>query len=234
MKEAIVLAGGFGTRLKSVIADIPKPMALINGRPFLEYQLNYLKQFGIDKIIFSVGYKFEFIQHHFGDNFNGLKIEYAIEESPLGTGGGINLALKKAVSENVFVINGDTLFDINLQELEKLHLQKKSAFTIALRQIEDVSRYGSVEINGDFHIKSFLEKGEKSGNGLINGGTYLIKSDFFDSLHLPSVFSLEKDCLEKQVKIQTIIGIPFSEYFLDIGIPEDFKKAQDEFKHIGY
>ena len=234
MIEAIVLAGGFGTRLKSVIAEIPKPMAIINDRPFLEYQLAYLKKYGFQKIIFSVGYKHEIISNYFGNNFNGLAIEYAIENQALGTGGGIRLALQKATSEYVLVVNGDTLFDVDLHDFYSKHILSNSNFSICLRNIEDVSRYGSVEIFPDFRIKSFQEKGIKAGFGTINGGTYIIKNHFFDSFQLPEVFSLEKDCLEKYVEDQFFYGFPYSNYFLDIGIPEDYQKAQDEFKQIGY
>lgn len=234
MKEAIVLAGGFGTRLKAVIADIPKPMALINDKPFLVYQLNYLKKFGIERVIFSVGYRYEYIQNYFGNNFNGIEIVYAIEESPLGTGGGIKLALKHAFFPEVLVVNGDTLFDVDILRFEKMYRASGAKFCLALRKVEDVSRYGSVEIDADFQIISFLEKGQKSGAGLINGGTYIIENSFFETIVSNEVFSLEKDCLEIEVKNQKIIGIPFDSYFLDIGIPEDFKKAQDEFKYIGY
>jgi D-glycero-alpha-D-manno-heptose 1-phosphate guanylyltransferase len=234
MFEAIVLAGGFGTRLKSVIAEIPKPMALINNRPFLEYQLAYLKKYGTRKIIFSVGYKHEFISDHFGNHFNDMEIEYAIEEQALGTGGGIRLALQKAETEDVLVVNGDTLFDVDLNDFYQKHAASKSNFSLCLRKIEDVSRYGSVEIFPDFRIKKFQEKGIKTGVGTINGGTYFIKKDFFIPFNFPEVFSLEKDCLEKLVEQQKFYGFPYESYFLDIGIPEDYKKAQDEFKHIGY
>ena len=234
MYEAIVLAGGFGTRLKTVIADIPKPMALINNKPFLEYQLNYLKKFGIERVIFSVGYKHEFIQNYFGNSFNGMEINYAIENTPLGTGGGIKLAMNLAQFPEVLVVNGDTLFDVDIVRFEKLYRSAGAKFCLALRKVEDVSRYGSVEIDADYQIISFLEKGQKSGAGLINGGIYIIEKSFFDTIELNEVFSLEKDCLENEVNNQKIIGIPFDSYFLDIGIPEDFKKAQDEFKYIGY
>lgn len=234
MNEAVVLAGGFGTRLKSVIAEVPKPMALINGRPFLEYQLSYLKKHGIQKIIFSVGYKHEFIVNHFGNKFNDLEIVYAFEEQALGTGGGIRLALQKAENQEVLVVNGDTLFDVDIRDFYQKHKELKSEFSLCLRKIEDVSRYGSVEINSAFQIKQFTEKGLKTGAGSINGGTYLIKKDFFTPLNLPEIFSLEKDCLEKFVESQKFYGIPYDNYFLDIGIPEDYKKAQDEFTRIGY
>jgi len=234
IKQAIVLAGGFGTRLQTVVQDVPKPMALINGRPFLDYQLNYLKSFDIQEIIFSVGYKHEHISNYFGNSFKGLKIDYAIENEPLGTGGGILNAFQFVESGAALVVNGDTLFEVNLKHFFDNHQQKQATISLALREIEDVSRYGIVETDANDRIIGFAEKGEKTGRGLINGGIYLIEKEFFVKNTFPKRFSMEKDAFEQYYTTQNFYGFPYKSYFLDIGIPEDYKKAQDEFKELGY
>lgn len=234
IKQAIVLAGGLGTRLQSVVQDVPKPMALINGRPFLDYQIQYLKSFGINKIIFSVGYKYDHIADFFGDSYQGIAIQYAIEEEPLGTGGGILNAFDFVESGVVLVVNGDTLFEIDLADFYDKHMGHSALISLALRKIDDVSRYGIVEIDRDHRIMGFAEKGTKKGEGLINGGVYLIEKDFFNLNQFETKFSMEKDAFEKYYTSQKFYGFPYASYFLDIGIPEDYIKAQHEFDKLGY
>ncbi|MCK5846630.1 MAG: nucleotidyltransferase family protein [Bacteroidales bacterium] len=231
--EAIILAGGFGTRLQKVVKELPKPMAPINGRPFLEYQLNYLSKYGINRIIFSVGYLSESISSYFGDKFNGIDIEYAYEENPLGTGGGILNAFHKRSTDELIVLNGDTLFEIDLKEFYLQHKKVNSLFSLALRELESIDRYGSVLIE-EYIIRKFAEKGELRGRGVINGGVYIINKRFFEKANLPQKFSMEKDVFEKLLEKFDFYGFPFSNYFLDIGIPEDYKRAQDEFKKLNY
>jgi D-glycero-alpha-D-manno-heptose 1-phosphate guanylyltransferase len=234
ISQAVVLAGGFGTRLQAVVQDVPKPMALINGRPFLDYQLNYLKSFGIKHIIFSVGYKHEHIADFFGDSYNGMTIEYAVENEPLGTGGGIQNAFQLVKSGAALVVNGDTLFEVNLNDFYQKHKDSKAIISLALREIDDVSRYGIVETDNSHRIIGFAEKGVKTGQGQITGGVYMIEKDFFESHDFGQKFSMEKDAFEKHYESQNFFGFPYKSYFLDIGIPEDYKKAQDEFSKLGY
>lgn len=232
--EAIILAGGFGTRLKEVINDIPKPMAPINGRPFLEYLINYLKNNGIKSVILSIGYLGEKIKEHFGNEFSGVAIKYAIENEPLGTGGGIKLAFEHVEGNSAFVLNGDTLFDINLQQFSEFHSFNRAEISIALRKVDDVDRYGSVVTNSLNRIEKFMEKGQNVGQGYINGGTYLIDSTFFKGAELPLKFSMEKDVFEKFYLEREFYGYLNESYFLDIGIPEDYKKAAHDFKGFNY
>jgi D-glycero-alpha-D-manno-heptose 1-phosphate guanylyltransferase len=234
IRQAIVLAGGYGTRLQKVVQDVPKPMALINGRPFLDYQLNYLKSFGIEQIICSVGYKHEHISGFFGNSYQGLKIDYAVEKEPLGTGGGIRLAFEKVSNDSALVVNGDTLFEVDLNDFYQKHTQAKAVISLALRNVADVSRYGSVETEADGRIKGFTEKGSKSGKGLINGGVYLIEKSFFERNNFPAKFSMEKDAFEQYYQKEALYGFAYDAYFLDIGIPEDYQKAQNEFQKLGY
>lgn len=230
--EAIILAGGFGTRLRPAISDLPKSMAGINGRPFLGYLFDRLIQHGFEHVILSVGYMHEQISDHFGNAYRNLQISYAIEEKPLGTGGGIKLALEQAKSEEVLVLNGDTLFMLDLEGFNDFHLNHKSAFSLALRQVGDTGRYGSVRLDENARIAGFLEKQSSGGPGFINAGVYLISKKYFSELTLPEVFSLEKDFLEKEYMNSHFYGFACSGYFIDIGIPEDYIRAQTEFLEL--
>jgi D-glycero-alpha-D-manno-heptose 1-phosphate guanylyltransferase len=228
--EAIILAGGFGTRLQQVVSDLPKSMAQVNGRPFIEYLLNYLRGQGVTRFILSVGYKKESIEAHLGNNFKNIPIDYAVEKEPLGTGGGIKNALKIVEGNSAFVLNGDSMFRLDMKALGLLHTDAKSDITIALRFLEDTERYGSVKINDDKRITGFSEKGSESGPGYINGGVYLVNKSYLFTQEFPEKFSIEKDCFESCFLKSRFFGFPSRGYFLDIGIPEDFYKAQHEFR----
>jgi D-glycero-alpha-D-manno-heptose 1-phosphate guanylyltransferase len=230
INEAIILAGGFGTRLKGVIKDLPKSLAPVIGRPFLEYQLNYLNNWGIQRVILAVGYKNELIREYFGNTYKSIKLDYSLEDVPLGTGGALKKALSFSGADNVLVMNGDTYFDVDLQSLyDFLHI-KECGLGVTLRYVDDVGRYGSVEIDEKNRITGFTEKGQKQSPGYINGGVYLFDKRFFMGFNLPQKFSLEKGFLEKYCHKERIYGLCCNGYFLDIGIPEDYKKAQNEFK----
>ncbi|EGM2418370.1 NTP transferase domain-containing protein, partial [Campylobacter coli] len=205
--QAIVLAGGLGTRLRSVVQDLPKPMAPINGKPFLAFILEYLKKQGITEIILSVSYKYELIQEYCKDEFHGMKIHYNIEKELLGTGGAIKDALK-LVKNEVYVVNGDTFFDIDLKKL----VLNGSKICIALKQMQNFDRYGTVNVDEQGIVTSFEEKVFKK-QGLINGGIYLLKKDIFDEFSLEKKFSFEEFLQEnyKSLKIQTQI---FDDYFI--------------------
>jgi D-glycero-alpha-D-manno-heptose 1-phosphate guanylyltransferase len=230
--EALILAGGFGTRLRPAISDLPKSMADINGRPFLEYLLDRLISAGTDHVILSVGYMHEHIEDYFGSAYKTLKISYAIEAQPLGTGGGIRLAMGKAQSDNVLVLNGDTLFMLDLQRFRDFHFNLKSIFSLALRQVEDTGRYGAVSIDTSGRIIGFSEKQSSTGPGYINAGVYMISKRHFLDFSFPEVFSVEKDFLETEYINGNFYGFPCSDYFIDIGIPGDYSKAQTDFKKL--
>ena len=232
-KEAIILAGGLGTRLKSVVKDVPKSMANINGKPFLEYLLNYLKFYNIEHVILAVGYKSNIIREYFGNKFKNIFITYSEEKELLGTGGAIKQALEFTNSKNILILNGDTFFDIDLEKFYRFHKIKNSDLTLALKEMKDFERYGVIEINDDYRITAFLEKKYRN-KGLINGGIYLLNKGFFKSLNLSKKFSFEKDFMEKYYKDFQFYGIPFSSYFIDIGIPEDYEKAKRDFKKFKY
>ncbi len=234
IKEAIILAGGKGTRLSGVVSDVPKPMAQINGRPFLEYQINYLESWGVNHVVLAVGYMAEAISAHFGNSFNGVKIDYSVEEETLGTGGAIKLAFQKIKGHSALILNGDTLFDMNIKRLFDFHRIKEADFSIALRFNLKTDRYGSVKMNPDNRITGFIEKEENSDEEYINGGVYLTKKAYFESLKFSKSFSLEKEYFEKYVDKARIYGVKCHSFFIDIGIPEDYILAQDEFERLQY
>jgi D-glycero-alpha-D-manno-heptose 1-phosphate guanylyltransferase len=235
VKTAIILAGGFGTRLKGVISDLPKPMAPVNGKPFLEYLLLHLHKYGIRHIIFSTGHLAEKIVAHFGNEFLGMKISYSHEKDPLGTGGAIKLALSSCGDDEVLAMNGDSFFEINMQRFFDLHHRSKADVSLALREVENASRYGRILIDNENRITDFKEKSDQPSSGLINAGVYVIrKKVFLGNAPQAANFSIEKDFFEKKCGQLMIKGFEFKAYFIDIGVPEDYSKAQNEFKRFAY
>ncbi|MBL7702106.1 MAG: nucleotidyltransferase family protein [Ferruginibacter sp.] len=231
IKEAIILAGGLGTRLRSVVSDVPKCMAPVNGVPFIHFIIIYLKKEGVERFIFSLGYKSDIVIDYVDKTFPDLDIEYVIENTPLGTGGAIKLACSKVKSADVLIINGDTLFNINLKDLSEFHHTKKADFTVALKEMRNFSRYGSVEINNDYSIRAFHEK-KFCEKGFINGGVYALNVNSFLHEPLPDVFSFEKDFLEKNTGKKKFYGLECEYYFIDIGIPEDYDRFIRDFNLI--
>ncbi len=225
--QAIILAGGFGTRLKSVIDDLPKPMAPISNKPFLAYLLDYLQVSGVDEVVLSLHYHSEKIQQYFNDQYQKITIEYLIEEEPLGTGGAIKYVFDKIeIKKPVFILNGDTFIKLNYQAMFDQFQQTQSQFSMALRSVENCSRYGKVIIEKQKVIQ-FQEKGIASP-GYINAGVYLINPEWFSQFQLPKKFSFENEFLFPflhQVKPTAFIA---EDYFIDIGIPEDYARAQIE------
>ena len=231
IKECIILAGGLGTRLRSAVPDLPKCMAPVAGKPFLAHVISYFRNQGVEKFIFSLGYKHEVIEAYLEEAYAGLHKQYVIEKDPLGTGGAIQLACGKATEKDVLILNGDTLFSIQLAALADFHQQHQAHCTLALKPMQQFDRYGVVEIAANGAIKSFKEK-QFYESGLINGGIYALQVAAFLKEGLPEKFSFEKDYLEKLYAIRPMYGIVQDEYFIDIGIPEDFEKANREFGNL--
>ena len=222
--DVIVLAGGMGTRLKEVVSDIPKPMAPVKGEPFLKYLLDWLSNYSlIQRFVLAVGYKSETIVDCFGQSFKQIPVIYVNEHEPLGTGGAILNALKACDSDNVLIINGDTYFPIDIKLFEEFHRNNKKPVSIALKRMKDFDRYGTVETQQNSIVK-FNEK-TYNKEGLINGGIYIVNKDWLEQEKYPSKFSFEKDVLEKNVTKSLLAGKIFDDVFVDIGIPEDYKKA---------
>ena len=226
--QAILLCGGMGTRLRSVVSDRPKPMADICGKPFLQYLLEMLRDKGITEVIFALGYMGEMIEEYFQDGSAfGLMISYSYEEEPLGTGGAIRNALPKILEEEVLVLNADTYFPMDYQGLLCFHQENDGDFSLATRGVPDISRYGAVRRDAAGRILAWNEKLEDGGQplaGEINGGIYVMKKSLIAEIP-EGKQSLEQDCIPKWLSEgKRIFGLPFDGYFMDIGIPKDYQQ----------
>lgn len=227
IKECIVLAGGLGTRLRDAVPDLPKCMAPVAGRPFLFHVINYLRSEGVEQFIFSLGYKHEIIEEYLQSHFSTLSYQLSIEEEPLGTGGAIQLACTKATGKDVIVVNGDTLFKVDLHAAARFHISNMAECTLLLKPMTNFDRYGVVETNGEKLVISFKEKHHYT-EGNINGGVYILNVPRLLDEEFPVKFSFEKDYLEKYFTQRRIYGIGQDGYFIDIGIPSDFQQAQKD------
>jgi histidinol-phosphate phosphatase family domain/HAD-superfamily hydrolase, subfamily IIIA len=223
--EAIILAGGLGTRLRGVIGGIPKCMAPVNGKPFLQYQLEWLSRFDVRHVVFSVGYLKEQVIDFVKGREWPFAVSFAVEKEPLGTGGGIRLALQKCREKQVFVLNGDTFYNVDLSALSFT-----APVTLALKPMRDFDRYGAVDWDGDL-VTGFREK-QYCAEGLINGGVYAIDRSQLDISLFPKTFSFEREVLEPLTDYGLVAGEVQDGYFIDIGIPEDYARAQRELPEI--
>lgn len=232
INEAIILCGGKGTRLKEVVNDVPKPLAPIDGIPFLSILMKYLKAQGIERVILATGYMHEKIENLYGNCYEGMEIVYSIEHNPLGTGGAIAKALRKIKSENVLVLNGDSVIKFQLNEIKKQFSEIKKQFSeikfhslLILKPMERVERYGAVK-TFENRVTAFEEKSFKE-QCLINTGVYILNKEIFSDKAENEVFSFEKDFLEKEVEKGSLFGMECKGFFIDIGVPEDYAAAQN-------
>jgi len=227
---AIILAGGLGTRLRSTVPDLPKPMAPIGGRPFLECQLDYWIAQGITLFVLSVGYRYEVITDHFGSNFKGAAIDYVIEREPLGTGGGLLLAAQKMSNELPFLLlNGDTYFEVDLKALNEFSLRNEADCSFSLFCPNEIGRYMGMEVSPKGQVIS-LKSSRNLSHPLANGGVYWVRSQalLLDEFTCGDKISLEDDifpaCLASGKRL---FGLEFPGKFIDIGVPDDYRRAQD-------
>ena len=225
---AIVLAGGMGTRLQSVVADRPKPMAFINGKPFLAYLLESLIQQGADEIILAVGHMSEIIAGFFQDRFLDIPIKYSYEDELLGTGGAIRQALSHSSKSTNIVLNGDSWLDMDYQTLVEEKTDKDSPMRLVLTPMTNFDRYGTVTFDESGLVQSFQEKQFKDA-GYINAGIYLIDRDWYLAHSPIGKFSLETELLPKMVELGLLKASVFQGFFIDIGIPEDYQRAKKMF-----
>jgi D-glycero-alpha-D-manno-heptose 1-phosphate guanylyltransferase len=225
MMEAIVLAGGFGTRLREVVPDLPKPMAPIAGQPFLEILLASLARKGMKRVVLSLGFMAEKISAYFGASFAGMELDYVVEEEPLGTGGATRLAMTHCDANHVFVFNGDTFLDLEVGSVEA-HWQKHRLPIIVGRDVSDTARYGRL-LFAHGQVKGFSEKGV-SGPGLINAGCYVFNRGQLDGFDLNEAFSLEANYLTQAVARMRFDLFLTLGQFIDIGLPEDYVRAQTD------
>ncbi|RQO32477.1 D-mannose-1-phosphate guanyltransferase [Taibaiella sp. KBW10] len=226
--ECIILAGGFGTRLQHIVSDVPKCLAPINDKPFLAYLMAYLEAQHCDHVILSLGYKHELVLEWLKTKAFTFKVTWVIEQEPLGTGGGIKKAMQKCKTNQCFVVNGDTLFNIPFAQLLAANEASAKA-VIGLKPMNDFERYGTVILDDQAYISKFEEK-KPCTSGLINGGVYLLNNvpQIFE--HLPKQFSLEQDFFEIEATAQSLKGCIADDYFIDIGVEEDYYRAQKEIK----
>lgn len=222
--EAIVLAGGLGTRLKNKLEGLPKPMAPVAGRPFLEILLSQLGRSGCTRIILSVGHLRDVIENHFGAAWRGISIGYSIESAPLGTGGAIRASLAHATEENILILNGDTFLEADYTAMMHFHAGQSAQMTIAVTHQPEIARYGGVILRQD-RITGFEEKG-RTGPGWINAGAYVLSRHIAWPPSLPERFSFETDFLAPEIGHLRSAAFKVDGYFLDIGVPEDLDRAQ--------
>lgn len=231
LPDIIILAGGFGTRLQSIVKEVPKPMAPIAEKPFLHWLLKYLITFNPKQFILSTGYMHEVIENYFGNSFEGIPVVYSQETEPLGTGGAIKKAMSLVNTEDALVLNGDTFLKVNHHEFYQFHIQQEAIFSMVLKPMDKPTRYGTVACKLNT-IEQFNEKNEHCDFGLINTGVYLMNKMIDAYLPENEKFSFEKEFLEVQTQSLNMQGFKSDAYFIDIGIPEDFHRANNEFKTL--
>lgn len=231
MMEAIILAGGFGTRLREVVADVPKPMAPIRGVPFLTYIFEYLIRNRVERVVLCTGYKHEVISDYYKDTYKTLKLDYSIEGEPLGTGGAIKKGLAAIRSDQAVILNGDTYFEVDdLHEMLSFHLANRSVLTIAAKEMYNFDRYGTLQITDDCLIQGFNEK-QRMRQGYINGGVYILNKDELRDASIPNRFSFETEYMQRYVNLKRFVAYRSEGYFIDIGIPSDYYRAERELNY---
>jgi D-glycero-alpha-D-manno-heptose 1-phosphate guanylyltransferase len=230
IKEAIILAGGLGTRLRSTVPDLPKCLAPVGGRPFIAWLTDYFRREGIERFIFALGYKNDDFDTFFRTEFPHGGYAISLETEPLGTGGAIRQACDQVEGQTVLILNGDTFFRIDLETLTEFHAARRAACTLCLKPMQDFNRFGVVELAPDGHVSRFREK-QYYPAGLINGGVYALEKSALLDQEYPQVFSFEKDYLEAG-REERLYGLVQDRYFIDIGIPEDYRRAHEELNEL--
>jgi len=226
-EEAIILAGGLGTRLRAVVSEVPKPLAPVAGRPFLALLLERLAERGMRRVILATGHLAEQVEATFGRRWAGMEVVYSVEREPLGTGGALRQAISALSGNAVHVMNGDTWLDFDPFALERFAASANKPLAMALAQVQDVSRYGAVEVREGV-VEAFREKGE-TGPGWINAGCYFLTADALGALPQRNVYSFESDVLRPRVMARHVAAFTETRGFIDIGVPEDYLRAQSLF-----
>jgi len=230
--KAIILAGGKGTRLREVIQDIPKPMALVDGKPFLEYLILQLKKWKVDEVVLSVGYKREIIKNYFGNgNKLGLSITYSEENEPLGTGGALKKAASMIQESHFIVMNGDSICPVDFHQFYTFHIQKGGILSMVITRPLPENSYGVVEVNSENRILAFLEKVNSRKESFINAGIYIAERRIFDHMPAKNSFSLEYDLFPKILPLGCY-GLQTVSQVIDIGTPERYVKALRKLSNI--
>jgi D-glycero-alpha-D-manno-heptose 1-phosphate guanylyltransferase len=221
--EAIVLAGGLGTRLRGIIDDLPKPMAPVAGRPFLALVLDRLVAARFETAVLAVGYRHEAIRGHFGESYRGLRLRYSVESEPLGTGGAIRLACEHVSVRELFVLNGDTFLELDFRAMLATHTGAGAELSMAIHEVRDAGRYGALDVEGDV-VRGMHEKGY-AGPGWINAGVYVMGPGLRARFRDRQAFSFESDLLVPEMASIRPRAFRAPGLFIDIGVPEDYARA---------
>jgi D-glycero-alpha-D-manno-heptose 1-phosphate guanylyltransferase len=227
--SAAILVGGFGTRLRAVVADRQKVLAEVNNRPFLSYILDQLASSGIQNVVLCTGYHAEQVKEIIGNTYKSLQIDYSVEDIPLGTAGAIRQALPILKSDPFLVLNGDSFCEFSLASLWDFHQESHARATLLLQEVEDTSRYGRVEVDSNGEVKQFIEKNERGGRGWINAGVYLLNQSLIQRIEPGKNISIEKDIFPNWIG-QGLFGFQGQGRFLDIGTPESYALADQFFR----
>ncbi len=228
--SAIILAGGFGTRLQPVVSDRPKSLAGINGRPFLAFLLDQLVTAQIGHVIFCIGYKGELVEKEFGNNYKNITLTYSKESNPLGTAGALALASEHLKSDIALVLNGDSFFHTNLNNYYQNHIEINAKASLLLKELNDLRRFGSVVLDKNNQIVRFEEKKQSIEKGLINSGIYLISKQLLEQIPKNKAISLEKEIFPSWIG-KGVYGFIGSGDFIDIGTPKSYERATSFFKN---
>lgn len=230
--RAVILAGGKGTRLRSVVADRPKVLAQVCGKPFLEHLLDQLHAAGFRHVTISTGYMAEMVEETIGTSYRDMDIAYSREETPLGTGGGVRLAMQRFPAPLTLVMNGDSVCNADLRDYVAWFQRHDAPASLLLTRVENTGRYGRVETDGESAVTSFVEKGDSQGPGYINAGLYLLRPEAFPA-DVETSFSIEQDVFPRLVK-NGLIGYSTEAEFIDIGTPESYARAEAFFSTLQY
>src|SRR3990172_4779576 len=225
--DVVILSGGLGTRLRSVVSDAQKTMVLVKGKPFLEHLMAHYRNSGLTRFIICTGYRHEDIQSYFGDGSRwGITIVYSFESERRGTAGAVKLTEKMISSEDFFVLNGDTFLAVDPIEVLKFHQQKEADGTICLRKFGDISEKGEVVLGDDYVLAAFLEKQSNHRSGLINAGVYILNKKILSLISRNREVSIEHDIFPEAIKRFRFVGYKTSAFFIDIGSPSEYYRSQ--------
>ncbi|MBS0381177.1 MAG: nucleotidyltransferase family protein [Proteobacteria bacterium] len=225
--EAIILAGGFGTRLRGVVDAVPKPLAPVTGRPFLAWMLDVLAAQGLRRVVLATGHLGDQVESTLGSTWRGMALAYSREPAPLGTGGALALALSAIEGDTLFALNGDTWLELDYTAFAHAAMDSGAPLGIALARVPDVGRYGAVHVDGE-RIVGFEEKGG-AGAGYINAGVYWLRREVLAGFAPGHAFSFEREVLEPIASRAPVVGFTATRGFIDIGVPEDYLRAQAQF-----
>ncbi len=228
-----ILAGGLGTRLRSVIADRPKVLAPVAGKPFLAHLLDRLADAGVRQVVLLVGYAADQVRSAFGDRYGGMELAYSVEPEPLGTGGALRFALPLFDHETVMLLNGDSSCDLNFAAFAQFHRTHDGMASIALTSVENAARFGRVVFGADGRVQHFEEKQPKPAPGWINAGIYLLNRSLIEAITPGCAVSLERDLMPDWVADGSVFGFAGGGRFIDIGVPESYAEAAAFFAQLG-